>query len=110
MPRRKNTTPSSKSPSAKKGSSTRKRSAALKAPLLVDGLEVQVTRKRIKNVHLRVKPPSAESPEGRVEISTPYGTPDAFIAGFVRERRAWIEEQRQKLSHSPRATAATASP
>ena len=110
MLHRKNTTSSSKASSAKKGPSAQRYPASSKGPLLVDDLEVWVTRKRIKNMHLRVKPPCAAASEGRVEVSAPYGTSDGFIASMVRERRTWIEAQRQQLANSPRTTAAAATP
>ena len=73
--------------------------------LQVDDLEVRLTRKSIKNVRLRVKPP-----EGRVEVSAPWRTSERFIADFVREKRPWIEAQRATIADSPRAEAAAATP
>lgn len=73
--------------------------------LVVDGLEVWVARKRVKNVNLRVKPPC-----GRVEVSAPPRTSDAFISAFVREKRAWINARIAEMESSPRAHAAEASP
>lgn len=69
----------------------------------VDDLEVLLTRKAIKNVHLRVKPP-----DGRVEVSAPWRTGERFVAAFVREKRPWIDAQRAALAASPRAEAAAA--
>lgn len=71
--------------------------------LAVDGLDVRITRKRIKNVHLRVQPP-----DGRVEVSAPLRTSEALIVDFVRSKRAWIEQQRRAIADSPRAQAAEA--
>ena len=73
--------------------------------LLVDDLEVWVTCKRIKNVNLRVKPP-----DGRIEVSAPYRTTDAFVEAFVREKRAWIEARQREIADSPRVHAAEATP
>ena len=58
----------------------------------IDGLEVQVMRKPIKNMYLRVKPPS-----GNVVISAPKRVRDGDIAAFVRTRRAWIEANQSKI-------------
>ena len=63
----------------------------------VDGLHVRVTRKRIKNVNLRVKP------DGQVEVSAPHAVSDVFIRAFVREKADWIEERRAALAASPAA-------
>ncbi|MDO4289781.1 MAG: SprT family zinc-dependent metalloprotease [Eggerthellaceae bacterium] len=81
-----------------------KTSAPSAALLFVDDLEVWVTRKRVKNVNLRVKPP-----HGRVEVSAPMRTTDAFISAFVREKRAWIDARVHEIERSPRARAAEAS-
>ena len=74
--------------------------------LVVDGLNVCVTRKRIKNIHMRVKS------EGgiRVEVSAPLRTTDAFIESFVREKRAWIDKAIGKLADSPKSRAEEATP
>ena len=58
--------------------------------LRVDDLEVRLTRKRVKNLHLRVKPP-----DGHVEVSAPWGTSERFVREFVRGKRAWIEQPRR---------------
>lgn len=73
--------------------------------ITVDDLDVRLTRKAIKNVHLRVKPP-----DGRVEVSAPLRFPLASIVAFVREKRPWIEAQRRAIAASPRAEAAAATP
>ena len=73
--------------------------------LLVDDLEVWVTRKRVKNVNLRVR-----ADDGCVAVSAPPRTSDAFISAFVREKRPWIDARLREVSSSPRAHAAQASP
>lgn len=57
-----------------------------------DGFELHVTRKSIKNLYLRVKPP-----QGIIEISAPLGMSDRRIIEFVRGRRGWIDEQRRRI-------------
>lgn len=71
----------------------------------MDGLVVYVTRKSIKNLHLRVQPP-----DGRIEVSAPHRTSDAFITEFVRAKRPWIESRLRAIATSPTATTAEASP
>lgn len=73
--------------------------------LMVDDLEVWVTRKRVKNVNLRVR-----SDDGRVTVSAPPRTSDAFISSFVRQKRPWIDARLREAADSPRARAAAASP
>lgn len=54
--------------------------------IYIDGLEAELTRKRIKRINLRIK-----EPDGRIVISAPYFTSDRSIVEFVRSRRDWIE-------------------
>lgn len=58
----------------------------------IDGLEVQVARKPIKNMYIRIKPPN-----GDVVISAPRRMADRTIVDFVRGRRAWIDEHRRRM-------------
>lgn len=66
----------------------------------VDDLEVWVTRKRVKNLNLRIA-----SPSGRIEVSAPYGMPDQTVLDFVREKRPWILDHRDRVLSSPMAQA-----
>ena len=60
--------------------------------LIVDGLPIEVTRKKIKHLNLTVQPP-----EGRVTVSAPHRMGDGEIAEFVGSRRQWIERHRDRL-------------
>lgn len=73
--------------------------------VLIDGLEVWLTRKSIKNLHLRVKPP-----DGRIEVSAPTRLPMRSIERFVLEKQDWIRGQQQAIAASPRVEAAQATP
>lgn len=64
-----------------------------RAILRVDDLEVSVTRKTMRNMYLRIKPPA-----GNIEVTAPVRMSDEKIAAFVRERRDWIERQRQTIA------------
>ena len=59
---------------------------------------VTVTRKRMKNLYLRVLPP-----DGRIAVSAPLRTSDAEIRRFIRSRADWIDKQRARIL-SARAT------
>lgn len=59
--------------------------------LVVDDLPVEVIRKRVKHLNLSVL--SAD----HVRVSAPWRVPDREIAGFVGERRDWIERHRDRL-------------
>ncbi len=55
--------------------------------IYIDGLEVELTRKRIKRMNMRIK-----EPDGRIVISAPYLVPEREVIGFVRSRRDWIDK------------------
>ena len=59
----------------------------------VSGIPVKVIRKRIKNLHLYVKPP-----EGRVEVTVPYALSERQIREFVESRLLWIQKQQEKIA------------
>ena len=71
----------------------------------VDGLTVRLTRKRVKNLNLRIGRPG-----GCVEVSAPTYARDQDIVRFVREKRAWIEQKRAQVAESPAALAVQAAP
>ena len=60
--------------------------------LYIDGLELEVSKKRIKRMNMRIK-----EPDGRIVISAPYGTPDFVIAEFVRSKRSWIDRNVSRI-------------
>ncbi len=55
--------------------------------IYIDGLEVELTRKRVKKMNMRVK-----APDGRIVISAPYIVPDKTVIAFVRSKREWIDK------------------
>lgn len=58
---------------------------------------VSVTKKRMKNLYLRVLPP-----DGRVAVSAPLRASDAEIERFVAGRIEWIERQQGRIAaHAP---------
>ena len=54
--------------------------------IYIDGLEVELTRKRIKRMNMRIK-----EPDGRIVISAPYLVRDKEVIAFVRSKRDWID-------------------
>jgi predicted metal-dependent hydrolase len=58
-------------------------------------ITISITRKRIKNLYLRVTPP-----DGRVCVNAPLNISDAEIERFVLSRADWIVEQREKIAAS----------
>lgn len=62
----------------------------------VDGFSVEVVRKRVKHVNLRVYPP-----DGRVRVSAPHAMSERFVRDVIRGRRDWIERQRARFAAIP---------
>lgn len=60
--------------------------------IYVDGLEVFLTRKRIRNINMRIK-----DPDGRIVVSAPYLTPESEVIRFIRSRRNWIDKSRAAI-------------
>ena len=69
--------------------------AAASTVLEVDGLQLHVTRKRIKNLYLRIKPPL-----GTVEVSAPMRMSQRQIIGFAHERHSWIVQQQRRMAEA----------
>ena len=73
--------------------------------IVVDGLAVRLTRKRIKNLNLRV-----HRSGGFVEVSAPAYVSDRDVERFVRDKRPWIDAKLAQVAASPAAVAAEATP
>jgi predicted metal-dependent hydrolase len=70
---------------------------ARNAPFLtIAGIEIELVRKHIKNVHLRIYPP-----QGRVRVSAPVRTSKKFIAEFVTSKAPWIRKQQARIAAIP---------
>ena len=63
----------------------------------ISGIEIDVQKKNIKNLHLAVVPP-----DGRVRVSAPMHLSDESIAMFVRTKLSWIKKQQDKFEKQPR--------
>jgi len=67
--------------------------------LVVSGIPVEVSKKKIKNMHLYVKPP-----HGSVVVSAPLSMSDEAIERFLRTKVGWIRKQIVKFDDQPRQT------
>lgn len=65
---------------------------------VVDGIEVTIVRKRVKNLYVRIK-----APEGRVVATAPLRMPLREIDAFVTAKRDWIMQSRRRVAASPAA-------
>lgn len=63
----------------------------------IGGIQVQVNRKAIKNIHLSVLPPN-----GRVRLSVPMGSSEQTIRLAVITKLAWIKKQQADFTAQPR--------
>lgn len=65
--------------------------------IILNNIEIQITRKRIKNIHLSVMPPN-----GIVKISAPIEITDDALIAFASSKLSWIKEQISKFSSQER--------
>ena len=68
--------------------------------LNIEGIPVEVRKKRIKNLHLYVKPP-----DGRALVTAPLSMSDAAIERFVRTKAAWLVKHVAKYEGRPQLAA-----
>lgn len=62
----------------------------------VGGIDIQVTRKKMKNMYIRVLPP-----DGQVRISAPLRASDAVLLSFAASRLDWIQKHVRQLQARP---------
>lgn len=65
--------------------------------LTVGGINVELVRKQIKNIHFGVYPP-----DGRVRIAVPLALDNEAASLAIIEKLAWIKRQRAKFAEQPR--------
>jgi predicted metal-dependent hydrolase len=65
--------------------------------IVVGDISIEVTRKRIKHVHLRV-----HAPDGRVTMSAPRRTSLRVVEAFAIDRLKWIRRQQERVRSRPR--------
>lgn len=67
--------------------------------VVVSGVEVEVIRKTIKHLYIRVY-----APDGRVRVSVPKHVDNSEVLSAVSTRLSWIREQRSLILAAPRPT------
>lgn len=65
----------------------------------VAGIDIEVIKKEIKNMHLSVLPP-----DGKTRVSAPLSTSEDAIELFVVSKIGWIKKQIAKYQQQPRQT------
>ncbi|KTD15009.1 M48 family metallopeptidase [Legionella israelensis] len=58
----------------------------------IDGISIEITRKAIKNLNMRIYPP-----DGFVRVSAPFGLNEHFIHQFLQSKKDWIKEKKLQL-------------
>ena len=74
-----------------------------KSILMLDDIEIHLTRKRVKNVNIRVKPPA-----GRVQVSAPHHLGEARLRRVLQQRLPWIKAKRAEIQSRPAPVPAAA--
>jgi hypothetical protein len=64
--------------------------------LTVNGITIDLVRKNIKNLHLRVYPP-----HGQVRVSAPLHASKAAVTSVIVARLDWIRQQQARLAQLP---------
>lgn len=80
-------------------------SAADERTLLVDGIEVRLSRKRVKNLNLRISRDGSH-----VDVSASSWVSEDEVCDFVRRKAAWIESHLAQAADTPMARASQAKP
>jgi hypothetical protein len=62
----------------------------------LDGIPIEISKKRIKNMHLRIYPP-----DGLVKVSAPLKFSDKLIRETLEAKKAWIHKQRERMRNIP---------
>lgn len=62
--------------------------------IIIDDIEIEITKKNIKNIYLSVNPPN-----GEVRISAPKKMTEDAIKLFVVSKISWIEKQKEKFDN-----------
>lgn len=65
--------------------------------IVIDGIPVEICRKNIKNMYIRVKPPG-----GEVVVSAPMKMSRKFIEETVLERIDWIRSMQEEARNTPK--------
>ena len=65
----------------------------------VSGIDIEIIKKNIKNMHLSVLPP-----DGKVRVSAPLSISEEAIELFAISKIGWIKKQIEKFQNQPRQT------
>ncbi len=75
----------------------RKHNKISKSEIVVEDITIEIERKKIKNLHLRVYPP-----DGRVSVSAPARFSDDMLRSFVESKIEWIRKHQDRIGRRQR--------
>lgn len=75
------------------GMATRQRAVQLQ----IDGIQIDLQRKAVKNINFRIRPP-----DGRVSVSAPVRMSESAVVAAIHSRLDWIRRHQQRLRSLPR--------
>ena len=61
----------------------------------INGLNIHITKKKIKNINLYIK-----TPDGRVVVTAPLRVSDEYIKSFILRKWDWIIKHRERVIKS----------
>ncbi len=61
--------------------------------ITVENIDIELTRKKIKNIHLTVYPP-----DGRVKLSVPAHMNDDAVKNFILTKVSWINKKKKQFT------------
>ncbi|MFZ4620293.1 MAG: M48 family metallopeptidase [Bacteroidota bacterium] len=64
-------------------------------PIIIEGIELEIIPKRIRNLNLRITPP-----QGNVVVTVPHGFPYTRIEQFIRSKSAWIRKHQARIRNA----------
>lgn len=65
--------------------------------MIVNGIEIEIEKKNIKNIHLGVYPP-----DGRVRVAAPLNTTDENVRLLIVSKLRWIKKQQENFASQER--------
>ena len=64
--------------------------------MIVNGQEIEITRKQVKNINLRVYP------DGKIKASIPLNTRNSAVKSYIESKEEWINAQLQRFEEQAR--------
>jgi len=70
-----------------------------KTLIYLDEIAIEVTKKPIKNINLRIN-----APEGTISVSSPFHVEESQLLQFLNQKKDWIKSKRYQLQRNPTPT------